>query len=199
MNFNEIYEEVQYFVKRPDLQDQVKSTIRAATLKLHQARFWHRSLVEAALVFDTEAYTQSFNPKEVITSFRKPKYFRLWSGVEGEVPTTFFKQCDMENLVDGYGYLKDNIWYLAGTQMQLRSAVAFKYAVFGCYVHPVVLPEASYSSWVAEDYPYSIIHEATRIIFKTIGRDEQAAEQNNLSREQFAVLTSSEGSDETPT
>lgn len=199
MNFAELEQEVQLWAKRPELATQVKAAIRASTLKLHQSRYWHRDLVELTIAFDSPRYIQSFIPKEVVPLYRKPKYLRWFSGIDGDEPGDFYTKCDLDNILDGYGYEKSNIWYLSGNMMQIKSTVELHYALFGCYQSPKLLPEEQFTSWIAEDYPYAIVHEATRLIFKSIGRDEQAVEQNNLAREYYMTLVAAEGNDETPT
>ena len=55
------------------------------------------------------------------------------------------------------------------------------------YVHPIV-KKGEYCSWVAEQYPYAIIYEACRVLFKTIGFDEQAAVYREQVADEYALL-----------
>jgi wobble nucleotide-excising tRNase len=54
----------------------------------------------------------------------------------------------------------------------------------GVYVHPVVL-QVGYSSWIADEYPDAILHEAASRIYKILGEDSQANDQRQLAMEAY--------------
>lgn len=188
MNFQEIYDEVILITKRPDLVDRTKQSIRAATLKAHQSDFYYKDLVEVAVQFTSPFVLQSFLPTEIVPNFRKAKYIRLWSGGLTGMPGKFLTPIQIENSQDAYGYIKNDVFYMAGQLLQIRGSAALDKVLFGCYQNPIVLPEANYSSWIANEIPYVIIFEAARQIYKSISFTEQANEYGQLVAEQFQEM-----------
>lgn len=188
MTFDEMVQEVITITKRPDLEARIRSNLRAATLKAHHSDFFYKDLVEVAVQFKDPFYLQSFVPTEVVPAFRKPKYVRLWQGDLNGMPGKFLEPIQIENSLDAYGHIKTDVFYMAGQNLQIRGLGALDKVLFGCYIHPTILPESSYSSWIANEMPWAIIYEAARVTFKSISNTEQANEYSSLVAEQFAEL-----------
>lgn len=188
MTFDEIVSEVIRITKRPDLLTSIQANVRAATLKAHHSDFYYKDLYEVPVQFTNVFHLQSFIPTEVAPQFRKAKYIRLWNGgITGDVGQ-FLTPIQVENSIDGYGYIKTDVYYMAGQMLQIRGKSALDKVLFGCYQHPVIAPEGSYSSWIATEMPYAIIYEAARVTFKSYSFTEQANEMSALVNEQFAEL-----------
>ncbi|MNT03697.1 hypothetical protein D3C72_1382440 [compost metagenome] len=170
-------------VKRPDLTDRVESQVRASTLKMHHSDFYYRDLVEVSVEFSEELFIQNFIPTEVVPKFRKVKYIRIWRGNADGMPGQFLTPIQIENSNDAYGYIKENVFYMAGQMLQVRTSTALKRILFGAYVHPTITPDNAYTSWIADEYPFAIIYEAARAIFRSIGFQEQANEYAQLAGE----------------
>ena len=62
--------------------------------------------------------------------------------------------------------------------------------LMGVYVSPDVT-SLNYNSWVADNFPYLIIHDAAAKVFQSIGNLEQAKAQKVDRNEQFQLFTSS--------
>lgn len=183
MNFTELVAEVQIIVKRPDLADRIQSAVRAATEKLHSLDFWYRDIVEVPVQFDREFYIQNFDPRQVIPKFRKTKYIRIWLGDATGRPGKFLDPIQIEEAIDGYGYTKTDVFYMAGQLMQIRTSCGILRILFGAYKFPTVTPIDQYSSWIAEDYPWGIVYEAARTVFRSISMDEAAGQYERLTAE----------------
>lgn len=183
MNFEELTAEVLVIVKRPDLIDRIQSSIRAATVKLHQSDFYYKDLREVPVQFDTETFIQNFVPTDVLPNFRKAKYIRFWFGDADGAAGLFLTNIQIENAVDSYGYIKENVFYMAGTMLQVRASPAVHRILFGAYVYPTVTPATAYESWIAREYPWGIIYEAARSIYRSIGFQEQANEYAKMAAE----------------
>lgn len=188
MTFQELYDEVILITKRPDLIDKTKQQIRAATLKAHHSDFYYPDIHEVPVQFTDPFYLQTFLPTEIVPRFRKSKYIRLWIGGIDGMPGKFLTPIQVENSLDSYGYTKTDVYYMAGQGLQIRGCTPLDKVLFGCYLHPIVSPEISYSSWIAEHMPYAIIYEAARAIFKSISFTEQASEYSGLVAEQYQEL-----------
>lgn len=188
MNFQELYDEVIIITKRPDLVARTQQAIKAATLKAHQSDFYYKDLVEIPVQFTDPFYLQSFLPTEIAPQFRKAKYIRLWAGGNDGMPGKFLTPIQIENSMDGYGYIKNDVFYMAGQLLQIRGQCPLDKVLFGCYQNPIITPAESYSSWIAVEMPYVIVYEAARVVFKSISFTEQANEYSQLVGEQFQEL-----------
>lgn len=183
MNFSELVQEVLTITKRRDLQERTESAVRAATLKMHHSDFYYKDLHETAIQFTNELVIQNFLPTEIYPNFRKVKYLRFWRGDANGGPGLFLEPIQIENSLDLYQNFKNNVYYMAGQLLQIRCNPAVKRVLFAAYLHPVVTPEASYKSWIAEEYPYAIIYEAARAIFRSISLTDQANAYEALTSE----------------
>lgn len=192
MNFSELVDEVILITGRPDLAALTQSQVRAATLKAHQKDFFYKDIVEVGVQLSAPAHVTSFRPADIVPRYRKPAYLREW--LYDGTSATFgrggrkFDVVDTSNAQDAYGFFKQDVYYLAGDLLQIRSSKPLSHALFGAYVLPDITP-GGYKSWIAEEFPYAIIHGAARGVFKAIGADSQAAEQDSQTAEWYAILT----------
>ncbi len=186
MTFAELLTEVYTLTNRPDLVAETKSAIKAATLKAHGTDFYSKDIFETGVEWDTEEYIQSMDYITLIPNFRAIKYLRRVESATDDMGK-FFSIITPDEVLDSYGYNKTDIAYVAGRILQIRAEEKFSKALFGCYVFPIVREEA-YSSWIAEMFPYVIVFEAARVVFKTIGFDEQSAQYERLVAEQYTEL-----------
>lgn len=192
MNFAELCDEVILLTGRPELRTLVESYVRAATLKAHQKDFFYRDIQEYGIEFPDQEHITSFKPLDLIDRFRKPAYLREWifdaSDIQQGRAGKKYDVIMTDNARDAYGYLKSDVYYLAGDLLQIRSSTPLTHALFGAYVLPDITP-GGYSSWVATEYPYAIIHEAARVVFRSIGANERSTLQEDLVNDWYGILT----------
>lgn len=184
--FAEVLDEVYNLTKRRDLVAETKTAVKAATLKAHQSDYYYKDLFETGIQFLTSELIQDLAYREVIPNFRSLKYIRR-SDINADQNGPFFTLLTPEQILDPYGVNKENICYVAGEVIHIRSDAAFQYMFFGCYVNPNIT-EGAYNSWVSTDHLYAIVFEAARVIFKTIGYDEESSTYEKLVTEQFQLL-----------
>lgn len=187
--FAELCAEVHTITNRPDLVAETKTAVKAATLKAHQVDYFYKDLFEVGVSFDTEDYVQSLEYRSVVDNYRALKYIRK-TDANGAADGAFLDLLTIEETVDTYGLNKNDICYVAGNVIQIRSSTPLQYIFFGCYLNPVIV-EAQYNSWVAQDHPYAIIFDAAATVFKMIGFDEQATLYRQLVAEQIVLLKTS--------
>jgi len=193
MTFDELVDEVFLITNRKDLVGETKSAIKAATLKAHQTDFYSADIIETGVQFDTLDFFQQLEYSDVVSNFRSLKYFRRVEDAN-DTMGVFFEIITIDELLDSYGVGRTDIAYVAGRQLEIRSSVEFQFSLFGAYVLPTVT-EAGYDSWVAETYPFAIIYEAARVVFKAIGQIEESNAQRELVSEQYLLLRMSALSD----
>ena len=186
MTFNELLQEVYAITNRPDLIPESKMAIKAATLKAHQSDFYSKDIYEQYVTLgDTAAYLWSLDYISLISNLRAFKYVRKLDPEDN--PGDFITILTPEEILDTYGASKQDIAYVAGRHLEIKSSTEISTCLLAAYVNPIV-QEGAYSSWVASLYPYTIVFEAARVLFKTIGYDEQSATYEKLVAEQFQLL-----------
>jgi hypothetical protein len=186
--FAELLADVIVLTNRPDLVNETKLAVKAATLKMHQIDFFYKDIYETGISFSSSEYSQQLEYRTLLPRFRSLKYLRESDSL-GTVGKFFTVLTPAETL-DTYGYTKRDVVYAAGELLQINSSSAFQYAILGCYLNPDVT-EAGFNSWVALDHPYAIVYEAALTVFKMIGFDEQAVVVGKLALEQIAMVRSS--------
>jgi len=193
MTFDELKEEVFLITNRRDLVSETESAIKSATLKAHKSDFYSKDIFETGIEFPTSDFRQSLDYVTLLSNFRAFKYFRR---VEDELDDVgkFIDIISVDEILDSYDINRVDIAYVAGRVLEIRASVEFSKALLGAYVLPIVRTGA-YNSWVAEQFPFAIIHEAARRIFRSIGQMEEAAAQREFVAEEYTELRLSALSD----
>jgi hypothetical protein len=193
MTLTELIAEVYVLTNRPDLVAETASAIKAATLKAHKTDFYSKDIYQTGISFTSLEYRQSLEYITLFSNFRAFKYLRKADSATDD-SGVFFEVITPEEVIDSYGINRTDIAYVAGRVLEMRSSTLFQYGLLGCYVLPIVTT-AGYSSWVAEQSPFAIIYEACRVIFKSIGYDEQSNTFTRLVAEEYELLKLSALSD----
>lgn len=173
-DFNSLVSDVYTLTNRPDLVNETAIAVRSATLAAHNSDFYSKDLFETGIAFPTAEYEQYLDYRNVVTNYRSLKYLRKYDAV-GETAGDFLEVITPEKILDDYGIVRTDVCYGAGSVIQIKSSTEEQYYLFGCYVHPIIATAATYSSWVADEYPYAIIYAAAAHIFGML--------QNNASRD----------------
>ena len=185
-SFASLVADVITLTNRPDLVNETSLAVRAATLKAHQSDDYIKDLYEYSLQFGLPDYYQSLEYKTVLPLWRKPRYIRKYDSTGG-APGPFLEYVVPEKIMDEYKVDRLDIFYVAGSFVQIRSSTSLQYILVGVYQNPVVT-EVGYNSWIADDHPFAIIYEAAATVFKMIGLDDQVPVFRNLVAEQFQLL-----------
>lgn len=186
MNLAELIEEVYLITNRRDLTAETTSAIKKSTLKAHKTDFYSKDIYEEGIQFPTAAYLQSLDYVSLFSNFRSFKFFKRVED-ENDTQGVPIEIVTVDETLDDYGCSKTDIAYVAGRVLEIRSSVEFSKALLGCYVYPIVT-DLNYRSWIAEQYPFYIIHEASRLVFSSIGKMEEAAGQRTLAAEELIEL-----------
>jgi hypothetical protein len=186
-SFASLVADVMTLTNRPDLVNETSLAVRAATLKAHQSDDYIKDLYEYSLQFSLIDYYQSLEYKTVLPLWRKPRYIRKYDASGSGAPGPFLEYVVPEKIMDEYKVDRLDIFYVAGSFVQIRSSTTLEYILVGIYQNPVVT-EIGYNSWIADDHPFAIIYEAAATVFKMIGLDDQVPVFRNLVAEQFQLL-----------
>lgn len=186
-SFASLVADVMTLTNRPDLVNETSLAVRAATLKAHQSDDYIKDLYEYSLQFSLVDYYQSLEYKTVLPLWRKPRYIRKYDNSGSGAPGPFLEYVVPEKIMDEYKVDRLDIFYVAGSFVQIRSSTTLEYILVGIYQNPVVT-EIGYNSWIADDHPFAIIYEAAATVFKMIGLDDQVPVFRNLVAEQLQLL-----------
>lgn len=189
----ELLAEVYTLTGRADLVAETTLAVKNATLKAHMTDFYSKDIYEVRITTDTADYIHGIDYMSIISNFRSLKYLRKYDLANAEVGA-FLTVLEPEEVLDSYGYDKTDVCYVAGRVIEIKSSTQVDNFIMGCYVLPIITT-AGYASWIADLYPYVIITEAARQIFKSIGYDEQFAAYESLVAEQVSLLRISALSD----
>lgn len=187
MTLTELQSEVYTLTNRPDLTAETLAAVRAATLKLHQLEYFYKDLFETGVTFSSSAYQQQIDYRTLIPAFRSVSYIRKTDST-GSDDLGFFDVIQPESVLDLYQMNREDVYYVAGQMIQLRSSTQFQYIILGCYINPDITV-AGYNSWIALDHPYAIIYQAAADIFKAIGKSEEFAAYTAMALDQRQVVT----------
>lgn len=184
---NDVIAEVYTITNRADLVSQTLAAVRAATLKLHQTDFYPKDIAETAIEFVTPSFIQSLSYMDLFPTWRKLNFLRKWDNSGTGAPGEFFELLTPGEILDDYGVQKDDICYIGGPQLEIRSSTEDTYMLVSYWQNPV-LTEAGYDSWIARDHKFAVANEAARKIFTSIGLQERAAEIKQEVAEQINLI-----------
>lgn len=193
MNLTELRNAVYGITNRPDLVSNTFTAIQYATLQAHQSDYYYRDLFESGLTFGSTAYLQQFEYKTLIPRWRALKYLRKFDATATPapgVPGKFFEIISPDNVIDGYSIHKEDVCYIAGNVVQIRSSTEITNALFGCYLNPDIT-EGGYNSWIATDFPFAIVFEAAALVFKGIGKMDEMSAHRQMAAIQLTLLQNS--------
>lgn len=191
VSLSSLVSDVYLLTNRPDLVGETTLAVKAATLKAHTSDDYIYDFQENSIQFDTSDYFQSLDVKTIFPLWRKGRYLRIYDNTAYTGgPSTVLKYIEPEKVIDEYGANRTDIWYQAGSNLQIRTISLAQYFLIGYYKNPDVT-ENGYNSWIADNYPFAILYEAAAIIFKTIGYDEQVVTYRGMVAEQLQLLKQS--------
>lgn len=172
MNFGQLCTEVMVLTGRPDLIAETQLAVRRATLYLHGLDTWFRDFNEKRLAFDALSYTFAVPILNNFTNFRKIRYIKPYDAASGVVKgNRDLKHCMPDNMWDEFGRAKSDIYYVAGTNLNIKTSVTEQGFIVGYYSLPNVTD--AFYSWIGDINPYGIIEEAAGRVMHMIGQIEE--------------------------
>jgi len=192
MNLSQLISAVYTETNRPDLVSETQQAVLESTLYVHTIDFWRKDVCEALVVFDQPLNYLQVLDISSLPLFRKISYIRKTNPIAtqmqqtgGQLPYTyayppnqfdFLTGVDVGDVLDEYGYERQDIYYEAGDQLNIKSSTQLQYATVGYYAFPNLdASGVNFFSWIARDYPYAIVYKATSAIFGKIGEDKAYA------------------------
>ena len=188
VSLSSLISDVYLLTNRPDLEGETTLAVKAATIKAHSSDDYIYDFQENSIAFDSSDYFQSLDVKTIFPLWRKGRYLRIYDNTPYTGgPSNVLKYIEPEKVVDEFGANRTDIWYQAGSNLQIRTSAPSQYFLIGYYKNPDVTANG-FNSWIADNYPMAIVYEAAAIVFKTIGYDEQVVTYRGMVAEQMQLL-----------
>lgn len=182
--------EVYTLTNRPDMVTETTAIVKAATLKAHQSDFFFRDIITGVFNFSNPALNVQTFDVSTLTRWRAWNYLQNFDpNAQPAQPSSAIKFdiIGADDLFDQYNILKIRAAYQVGLTLNLRDANAIASLYYGYYRNQDITNAAD-MGWISDAHPYAIIYEAARVLFKTIGYDEQASVYKDLVTDQYAEL-----------
>lgn len=186
-DFNTLVADVYTLTNRPDLVAETAIAVKSATLKLHSRDNFFKDLKEVAIFFNPSAYFQSIDYRSLVPTYRSIKYLRKYD-FAGSTPGDFFEIIEPEQVLDSYNLQKQDICYVAGSSVQVKSSTKDSYMLLGCYVHPIVDTQSTFNSWIAIEFPFAIVFEAAAQVFSTLKDSEATSNYRAQANDMMAEI-----------
>ena len=175
MNLATLQTEVYNLTNRPDLVSQTLTAIRKATMKCHLADDFRQDLQIAIVTVPVQTdfhYLLDLTNTVTYPNMRRVSYIKEYNNpiVGNEIQ---FRKLHFSNLLDEYKLEKTNYWYQAGMAVTIGSFKQLTQVSVAYFTYPNTAT-ATYSSWIADQFPDAIIQEAASTIFKTVGKSDEA-------------------------
>ncbi len=205
-----IADDVYTITNRPDLVTETTVAIRKAIRKFHGADTFKRDLNSVQLRMADLATTDPNQYRWAIPLDTFPRFRRfdtvaypmnrvmptnqipapLVDVAQGFGPKRQFVELGANNLFDGYGYEKQNYYFITGNTVNVKSGWYIDYLSFTYYQWPTIpqSTSAELDSWIAREYPDAIIEEASGAVFKMIGKDDEYQRFSTLFAENLAIV-----------
>lgn len=141
---------------------------------------------------------------DYLTRYRQTAYIRKWqtvtrygtsitdpaTGQQGTLANGDFTERSPDRMFDGYGYDINDVMYLSGNNINLRSSTPMSKAYIGYFSDPVITPVTDIASWIALGYQELLAAEVAAMIFKRSGKDEEAKAQAGVLAVEIGLLES---------
>jgi hypothetical protein len=177
MTYADLIAEIKLLSKRGDIDDKIAVALRLTTLRAHHLDFFWRDLVEANLTFAMSNIV-TVDVSTSLTRFRQVNYLQYYDPTTGALGT-MLDEVDPSAIFDDYNYQKADVWYLAGTNLQVSFLYATAGARIGYFQNPDVAA-ATYNSWIKDELPDLLIQGSLAYIYNMTGKQEEARAINRM-------------------
>lgn len=169
---SELCADVFTLTNRPDLVSETQLALRHATQKMHLIDFWTRDRAERFVAFSELGMNFTIPVQSNFENWRKFAYIRPFDLDTSTPKDRYINEITPDRIFDEFNRSKTDIYYVAGTALNIKSRDEERAFLFGWYKYPNTTV-AGYSSWIADIYPAIIVEEAAGRILHIIGMVEE--------------------------
>lgn len=178
--YDQMLADVYTLTNRPDLEAETAVALRSATISIHSRAAFSRDSTVSVVKIPNAAFIFSIDIQLQLPKLRGVSTVRLLDINYNPVEYPRIEIREMGDIYDPeYQTLLNNIAYIAGTSLTVRSAVAG----YGALVEYFKLPETrrdTYNSWIAQLSPDAIVYSAAAKVLLTNGNEEKGKSYLNL-------------------
>jgi hypothetical protein len=181
MTYAELLAEIKLLSKRGDIDDKIAIALRMTTLRAHRLDFFWRDHVEvniSSLSQDTDPTLYTIDVTTQLTRFRQVNYVQYYDPDSGALGA-MLDEIDPSNQTDEYNYWRGNVWYMSGTNLNIRFDYPSNGARLGYWQNPDV-SAASYNSWIKDELPDLLVQGSLAYLFNMMGKQEEARALNRM-------------------
>ena len=159
---------------RPDLVTETDFALRTATLSVHHSQAFPLDVALAEVVLTVESYLVSLDRFILFPRIRGLSTVRICGADLEPIVAPEITIVELGDIYDPiYRTLKNNICYLAGAAVNVKTSVPAA-AFLIEYLRSPQIQRAVYDSWIAVESPPVIVYSAAAIVLATNGNEEKA-------------------------
>jgi len=181
--YDGMLEDIYTLTARRDLDAETELALRTATVNAHLCDAFPRDLFVSQVQLPNAAYMASLNIPTLFPGLRALSQIRpLDSNLQPAVlsPENQIAIIELGDIYDDYGQLKNQVAYLAGDSVNVRSWFN-SYGYLVSWFKAPMLRRADYNSWIAQLYPTVIIYWAASIVLDTNGNEAKAKKYMDMT------------------
>lgn len=173
--YDQLLDDVITLTARQDLADESAIALRTATQTVHGAFNFPRDLVTKFVKLPNPSFLTGLDIQVLLERFRALSTVRITDINDNPVNSPEIDIVEIGDIYDPeYRTIKNNIAYVAGTALNIRSSISAYGYLIDFYQVPFVRRE-QYNSWIAQLYSDPILYLAASIVLQTNGNEEKAA------------------------
>lgn len=177
MTYADLFAEIKLLSKRGDVDDKIAIYLRQTTMRAHRLDLFWRDIVEVNLTF-ASSQSVTLDVSSQLTRFRQIDYLRYYDPLTGNLGT-FLKMIAPSEILDDYNFYREDVWYMAGTNMQIRFLTVTAGARLAYFQNPDVNP-LTYNSWIMDELPDLLVQGTLAALYNGTGKQEEARAINKL-------------------
>ncbi len=178
--YDQMLADVYALTNRPDLEEETAIALRSATISVHSRAAFPRDSAVSLVKIPNAAFIFAVDIQLLLPRLRGLSTVRMLDINYDPLEYPQIEVREMGDIYDPeYKTLLNNIAYIAGTSLTIRTAAAS----YGALIEYFKLPEVrreTYNSWIAQLQPDPIVYSAAAKVMLTNGNEEKGKSYLNL-------------------
>jgi hypothetical protein len=183
--YDELVQDVITLTARPDLELEAELAVRTATNNAHLSDAYARDFQLTPVQLPNASYQTSLDIPTLFPRLRGLGSIQPLDNNYQPVilpPENRISIIELGDIYDDYGTMKNNVAYLSGDKVNIRSSTNGYGYLVGWFRAPSTKRD-QYSSWIAQLYPDVILYWAASIVLDTNGNEAKAAKFMRMTLE----------------
>lgn len=183
--YQEMLDDILALTARPDLEVETELALRTATLNAHLTDAYPRDLQSTPVQLPNASYLTQLN---IPTLFPKLRGLSKVQALDVNYAPLIVSQekqisiIELGDIYDEYGALRNNVAYIGGDSINIRSLVNSSGYLVSWFKMPLVR-RVEYNSWIAQLYPTIITFWAASLVLETNGNEAKAAKYMQMTQQ----------------